>query len=202
MSREGELWPRRYQHFPNLSASEGRYSLRPILWEDRQAIMGWRNSQIDVLRQDTPITQEAQDAYFSTVVKPQFALTNPSQILWGFLEDEALIGYGGLVHIQWADERAEVSFLTDSQRLDATTFASDWFTYLSMLSNLAFVRLGLHKLTTETYEIRSHLIKILEEFGFRREGIHRDHHRIDNSWMISYSHGLLTSDLKEPSDPR
>lgn len=184
-------WPSSYLHLPPIEIRVDHHLLRPIAWEDRQTIRLWRNDQIHVLRQAQPLTASDQDRYFSEVVRPQMALPQPPQILWGLLEDDRLIGYGGLVHIQWADARGEVSFLTDPARLEPETFASDWQTFLAMLTTIASSRLGFHKLTTETYEIRSDVIDILESAGFKCEGTHPEHHRIGDRWVASLSHGLL-----------
>ena len=196
-------WPTGYAHFPQLTAASNGFLLRPIQWSDRKEIRGWRNDQIDVLRQSQELTVADQDRYFQDVIRPQMSVSEPPQILWGLLEEGTLIGYGGLVHIQWADSRAEVSFLTDSQRLDPSTFASDWNTYLALLVDIATSRLGIHKLTTETYEIRPDALAILESFGFQREGVHPEHHRVGEKWVTSFSHGLvLNSQVQDAADAR
>ena len=184
-------WPRGYRHFPDIDRSSGSLRIRPIHWEDREHIRRWRNAQIDVLRQAEPLSVVEQDRYFLEVVAPQLEMAHPPQILWAFEEDGVLIGYGGLVHIQWADRRAEVSFLTDEARLAPETFTRDWNGFLSLLASTASDALGFHKLTTETYEIRPLVIDILESNGFVREGTHPDHHRVDGRWVASLSHGLL-----------
>src|SRR5688500_4916477 len=86
------------------------YTMVTIRYEDIFLIKEWRNEQLDVLRQKQPLTDEQQKLYFQTVVSKLFAEENPRQILVSYLKDEILIGYGGLVHIDWEDKRAEVSF--------------------------------------------------------------------------------------------
>src|SRR5210317_2900 len=86
------------------------YSLVPIRMEDRYDIMRWRNEQIYHLRQKEPLTESQQDQYFEEVVSKLFDQEEPDQILFSFLEGAQLIGYGGLVHINWEDKNAEVSF--------------------------------------------------------------------------------------------
>ena len=71
---------------------------------------------------------------------------------------------------------------------------SDWRAYLAMLLPLCREGLGLHKLTTETYEFRTNLIPILEEHGFVLEGTLREHHRLDDRWVTSLAHGLILGD--------
>ena len=185
-------WDSGYRFFPELNATSAdeRYQLRPLHWNDRDAIRVWRNAQIDVLRQQNPLSANEQDSYFSSIVLPQLAEKLPEQILFAFLEDSQLVGYGGFVHIVWADRRAEVSFLTDIDRSDQKIFSQDWVEYLKLLVQLA-QKIGFHKLTTETYSIRPELIRILENFGFTREGILRDHHLIDGVPVDSFAHAYL-----------
>ena len=185
-------WDSGYHFFPELTASgaNNRYQLRPIHWNDRDAIRQWRNEQMDVLRQVDPLSANDQDSYFTNVVLPQLTRERPEQILFAFLEDSQLVGYGGFVHIVWSDHRAEVSFLTDINRSDQKIFSQDWLEYLSLLVQLAR-RIGFHKLTTETYGIRTELIEILENFGFTQEGICRDHHRINGTPVDSFAHAYL-----------
>lgn len=184
-------WPDGYLYWPSLEIAQDGFTLRPLRWEDREPIRRWRNAQIDVLRQASPLSEVDQDRYFSQIVRPQLQMENPPQILWALEADGQLIGYGGLVHIQWADLRAEVSFMTDPARLDPATFDADWRRYLRMVIHLAREGLAFHKLTTETYEIRGELIELLESEGFVREGVHPEHHRMPDRWVTSFTHGLV-----------
>lgn len=184
-------WPDAYACAPGLRASAGRYSVRPVHWDDREPIRRWRNEQIDVLRQAAPLTPAEQDAYYSTVIRPQFDQAQPAQVLLGFVVDGVLQGYGGVVHLHWADMRGEVSFLTATDRLDAATFRADWTAWLTLLVPLCRDVLGLHKLTTETYAFREALLPLLEEHGFVLEGTLREHHRLGDEWITSLAHGLL-----------
>jgi RimJ/RimL family protein N-acetyltransferase len=185
-------WDSSYRFFPELTATsaDNRYQLRPIHWNDRDAIREWRNAQIDVLRQQNPLSANEQDNYFLNVVLPQLTQEQPEQILFAFLENSQLVGYGGFVHIVWSDRRAEVSFLTDIDRSEQQIFSQDWSEYLNLLVKLAR-RIGFHKLTTETYSIRTELIEILEDFGFTQEGILRDHHLINGEPVDSFAHAYL-----------
>jgi RimJ/RimL family protein N-acetyltransferase len=192
MVEHNPQWDSGYHFFPELTASgaNNRYQLRPIHWNDRDAIRQWRNEQMDVLRQVDPLSANDQDSYFTNVVLPQLTQEQPEQILFAFLEDSQLVGYGGFVHIVWTDDCAEVSFLTDIDRTEQHIFSQDWSEYLTLLVQLAR-RIGFHKLTTETYGIRTELIEILENFGFTQEGILRDHHRINGAPVDSFAHAYL-----------
>lgn len=184
-------WLAAYACAPGLGGRHDGYRMRPIGWDDREPIRRWRNEQIDVLRQRGPLTVDDQDRYYRDVIAPQLAVAEPPQVLVAVELDGDLIGYGGVVHLAWGDRRGEVSFLTDTARLDDDTFVADWRAYLAMLVPAARDQLGLHKLTTETYAFRTTLVPLLEEVGFVLEGTLREHHDIDGVWVDSLAHGLL-----------
>ena len=155
------------QHF-------GRFELVPIRYEDRFLIMKWRNEQIYHLRQAHPLTEENQQRYFDNVVAKLFDNPRPDQILFSYLENGICIGYGGLVHINWIDRNAEISFIMDTS-LESEHFAEHWSNYLSMLHNVAFDDLSLHKIYTYAFDLRPHLYTTLEANGFTREAALKEH---------------------------
>ncbi len=137
------------------------YSIVPIRYEDRYAIMQWRNEQIYHLRQDKPLTKEAQDKYFDEVVAKIFKQEKPNQLLFSYLKDHQCIGYGGLVHINWVDKNAEISFVMDTS-LEEKYFKLHWSTYLALIEQVAFRELDLHKLYVYAFDLRPHLYSALE----------------------------------------
>jgi len=152
----------------------GVYSIVPLRYEDRFSIMKWRNEQIYHLRQARPLTKEDQQRYFDNVVSKLYDNPKPDQILFSYLERGVCIGYGGLVHINWIDRNAEISFIMDT-RLEAEHFSEHWKNYLIMLKKVAFEDLGLHKMFTYAFDLRPHLYPIFEAAGFKREAALKDH---------------------------
>ena len=146
----------------------GNYSILPLRYEDRFLIMKWRNEQIYHLRQAHPLTEEDQQRYFDNVVAKLYDNPKPDQILFSYLENDVCIGYGGLVHINWIDNNAEVSFIMDT-RLEKECFETHWSNYLTMLKEVAFNDLSLHKVYTYAFDLRPHLYDVLEANGFTRE---------------------------------
>jgi len=144
------------------------FSIVPIRMEDRYLIMKWRNEQIYHLRQNKPLTKEEQDNYFSTVVKSLFDKEKPEQILFSYLEGEKCIGYGGLVHINWVDKNAEISFVINTE-LEKDFFHKHWVTYLSLIEQVAFEELGFKKIYTYAFNLRAKLYIALESCGFKLE---------------------------------
>lgn len=152
----------------------GRFDLVPIRYEDRFLIMKWRNEQIYHLRQAYPLTEEDQQRYFDNVVAKLYDNPKPDQILFSYMEKDICVGYGGLVHINWIDNNAEVSFIMDT-RLEKEFFATHWSNYLTMLKEVAFNDLGLHKIYTYAFDLRPHLYEVLETNGFTREATLKEH---------------------------
>ena len=124
-------------------------------------IWEWRNEQIYHLRQAQPLTVDDQQRYFDNVVSKLYDNPKPDQILFSYLEKGICIGYGGLVHINWIDRNAEISFIMDTQ-LEAEHFADLWSKYLTLLRDVAFDDLGLHKIYTYAFDLRPHLYSVLE----------------------------------------
>lgn len=152
----------------------GDFSIVPLRFEDRFSIMKWRNEQIYHLRQACPLTEEDQQRYFDNVVSKLYDNPKPDQILFSYLERGVCIGYGGLVHINWIDRNAEISFIMDTQ-LEAEHFAEHWTNYLKMLRNVAFEDLRLHKMYTYAFDLRPHLYPIFESEGFICEARLKEH---------------------------
>ena len=144
---------------------KGNYALVPIRFEDRFDIMKWRNEQIYHLRQSRPLNAEDQDAYFNNVIAKLFDLEEPNQILFSFLENDKCIGYGGLVHINWLDKNAEVSFIMETS-LESNYFHEIWQAYLKLIELVAFDSLKFHKIYTYAFDLRPHLYESLESANF------------------------------------
>lgn len=166
----------------------GEYSIMPIRKIDRHLIMNWRNEQIYHLRQEKPLSLEEQDQYFEEVIDKLFCAQNPSQILFSYMKNNHCIGYGGLVHINWIDRNAEISFLMDTD-LEIHEFELHWRTFLDLLQKIEFSSISMHKIFIYAFDIRPHLYPILTEAGFFKDAELKDHCRIENSYhdVVIYS---------------
>jgi RimJ/RimL family protein N-acetyltransferase len=150
------------------------YSLTPIRHEDRLSIMKWRNEQVYHLRQSEHLTVEKQDNYFNTTVASLFNEERPNQILFSFLEGNECIGYGGLVHINWIDRNAEVSFIMNT-RLEEASFSKNWSAFLKCIEQLAFGELEFHKIFIYAFDLRPHLYDVLELNRYFKDARLEDH---------------------------
>lgn len=169
---------------------EEGFNLIPIRYQDRYDIMRWRNEQIYHLRQSKPLTEADQDRYFNEVVSTLFDQEQPKQILFSFLEDEQCIGYGGLVHINWVDRNAELSFIMDTS-LESSSFNEIWKAYLSLIELVAFQELGLHKIYTYAFDLRPHLYKAIEKASFKQEARLVEHIFFDDKYIDVLIHSKL-----------
>ena len=150
------------------------YGLSSIKMKDSIPIMKWRNEQISALRQKEPLTKRDQLTYFEKTVRPQFSEEKPDQVLLRFTHEGKLIGYGGLVHLNWEDARGEVSFLLESERAkDRNLYLKECKLFMKLLMKCAFLTLNLNKISTEAYSHREFHVRALESSGFTREGILR-----------------------------
>ena len=163
-----------YKVLNNQIFSSGKYTIVPIRIEDRHVIRKWRNEQIFHLRQNKVLSEEDQDNYFNTVVKSLFSQDHPNQILFSYLEDGECIGYGGLIHINWVDQNAEISFLTKTT-IKGTEYEFQMSTFMSLLDKVAFEELNFHKVFTYTFDVRPEIYPILEKNGFKREAVLKEH---------------------------
>lgn len=170
--------------------SNGNYSIVPIRMEDRLDIMKWRNEQIYHLRQSKPLTEEDQNRYFETVVKRIFSEEQPNQLLFSYLEGDTCIGYGGLVHINWVDKNAEISFIMKTV-LEQEHFQLHWVTYLGLIEQLAFGELELHKIFTYAFDLRPQLYPALEFAGFSLEAVFREHCLFQDEYIDVVIHSKI-----------
>jgi RimJ/RimL family protein N-acetyltransferase len=172
-----------------------QYSLVPLRMEDRYRIMKWRNEQIYHLRQSKPLTEKDQENYFESVVSSLFEQEKPNQILFSLLKNNECIGYGGLVHINWIDQHAEVSFIMDTS-LEKNQFEKLWTVFLYLLEDVAFHELKFHKLNTYAFDVRPHLYKVLEDNLFIEEARLKEHCYYKGQFIDVLLQGKINEDLK------
>ena len=184
----------KYKVLHNQDFVFGDYSIVPLRMQDRHKIMKWRNEQIYHLRQQQPLTVADQEAYFENVVAKLFDQELPGQILFSYLEENVCIGYGGLVHINWIDRNAELSFIMDTN-LEKEFFGFHWKTYLSLIEQVAFEELGLHKIYTYAFDLRPSLYHALEQSGFDRAARLQEHCFFEDKYIDVIIHSKIDKKL-------
>lgn len=172
-----------------------RYSIVPIRMKDRFEIMKWRNEQIYHLRQDKLLTIEDQNHYFATVVQNLFDDEKPNQLLFSYMEEGRCIGYGGLVHINWIDKNAEISFVMNTT-LEANDFQENWINYLKLIEKVAFEDLKFHKIFTYAFDLRPHLYQAIEIAGFSKEAVLKEHCLFNDVFLDVVIHSKFNNQNK------
>ncbi|PCE66558.1 GNAT family N-acetyltransferase [Sediminicola luteus] len=183
-------FPTKYKVLDVQKLNKGNFSIVPIRFQDRINIMKWRNEQIYHLRQNAPLTIEDQINYFNNVVAHEFDEPYPKQILFSFLEDNNCIGYGGLVHINWIDKNAEISFIMETE-LEKDYFRQHWHTYLGLIEKVAFENLKLHKIYVYAFDLRPHLYDILKDYSYFEDARLKDHCLFDGSFKDVVIHSKI-----------
>ena len=185
---------RKYKCLSEQVYSFNEYTIAPIRFQDRYDIMKWRNDQIYHLRQTNPLDKETQDSYFKNVVSKLFDIDKPTQILFSYFENNVFVGYGGLVHINWVDKNAEISFLMDTQ-LEEKFFEHHWKCFLNLIEKVAFGDLMFHKIYTYAFNIRPRLYKVLNNNNYKLEARLIEHSIIENKYVDVLIHTKFNSFL-------
>lgn len=171
--------------------------LVPIRFIDRYPIMNWRNDQIYHLRQSMILTKVEQDNYFNNQIKEAFSSDKPENILFSFLADGELLGYGGLVHIDWRSKNAEVSFLLKTSiKKNKKKYSFYFKNFIYLIKEVAFKELAFERIFSETYSIRKNQIQELEKVGFVFESVKENSVFIeqDNKFYDSVFHSIINKD--------
>ena len=183
---------RKYVCLCNQKFKIGSYYLKTVQDSQIEKIRLWRNAQIDVLRQREEISFQEQKAYYEKHVWEEMNHTYPNKILFSFFETSTHIGYGGLTNISWENKRAELSFILDNERAKKdSTYFTDFNMFLKLIKLVIFDSLKFNRIFTETYDIRSSHIRILELNGFNLEGRLLKHNLIKGSYIDSLIHGCI-----------
>lgn len=148
----------------------------PLCKKHMEHIRHWRNEQIRILRQQTPLSFEDQERYWDQVLVPLASLAQPSQILFAIEEQENLMGYCGLTHIDWSSGHAECSFLLATEIAEhSTQFSSVFNSFLQSIEYLAREELHFSSLTCEVFAFRKTLIAHLKNHAFVEMGKFRSY---------------------------
>lgn len=170
-------------------------STAPLNRDDFSRIRLWRNRQMDVLRQGSPLSEDDQTKYYENHIRHSYFTEKPVQMLFGLLSKDELIAYGGLVHIDWTAEQAELSFLHHVEyRRAPDAYREAFNVFLDMMKEFAFQAVKLNRIYTETYDIRPDHIRILENNGFVLERRMREQVKIQGKFVDSLIHGITKRD--------
>lgn len=184
------MFPLRYSCLQNNVYSNCEFKIVPIRFEDRVDIMNWRNEQMYHLRQAEPLTIENQNYYYNTTVSSLFSQERPNQILFSFLKNDELIGYGGLVHINWIDKNAEISFIMKTE-LEDDYFSLYWSSFLDLIETVAFQDLTFHKIYVYAFDLRPDLYLMLKANKYFKDAVLKDHCYFNDKFIDVVIHSKI-----------
>jgi RimJ/RimL family protein N-acetyltransferase len=167
--------------------------------DDLTQIKNWRNEQQNICRYWKPLTDDNQEDWYYTYSDKDareviFAIREIVTLKHGTpsyseTTKEYLIGYCGLVYIDWLNRRAEYSILVDKARHD--NYDEIFKKTTDFIVGYGFSVLNLNKITTETFAFRKHQIELLDKYGFERQGILIEHTYKKGKYWDSHLHAIF-----------
>lgn len=164
--------------------------------EDLTAFLRWRNLEDfkKHFREFRELSSDLQERWYQEKV-----LKDPSTLMFSIKRttDKELLGCCGLCYINWIHRHADLSLYIGFQDsyIDKEGYAKE---SLSLLVDYGFEQLGLNKIWTEIYEFDFKKKKLLDECGFKLDGILRENYYYDGRWWNSYLMSLLKKEYKKP----
>ena len=157
--------------------------------DDLAQIKKWRNEQQSICRYWKPLTDDNQEDWYFT-----YSDKDAREVIFAIrytLDDgsDVLIGYTGLVYIDWLNRRAEYSILVDLNY--HSNYDEIFQKTTDFIVDYGFNSLNLNKITTETFSHRTHQIELLEKYGFERQGVLKDHIYKDGKYWDSHLHAIF-----------
>lgn len=140
------------------------YSLDELKPQDWESIRSWRNAQLSILRQNSPLSFEEQQSYWKKL--SGLSLLESRTLCFSYKQKGQTIGYGGLVHIDFEKSSGEVSTLLDPIFAEPSPlFLKLSSIFLELTQNFA-QDLGLQVLTAEIFDHRIEMIRLFHKLGF------------------------------------
>ena len=121
------------------------------------------------------------------------------QILFSFLHLDKCVGYGGLVHLDWENKNAEISFVMDTI-LEKDHFKDYWRNFLKMIEIVAFEELELNKIYIYSYDLRPQLYQVTDDNLYILEAKLKEHVFCDGDYVDVNIHSKLISNYEKSSN--
>jgi UDP-4-amino-4,6-dideoxy-N-acetyl-beta-L-altrosamine N-acetyltransferase len=166
--------------------------LRAIEYDDLPTLIAWRNDP-KVYRyfyEHEPLSLAMQKAWFEK-------LTKSDEKFWivETLEEQQAIGTIGLVHIDWRSRKAELARVLVIEEYRHRGYGSE---LLCLLLRYCFDHLNMNRLYCDTFAKNQDAVAFYEKFGFKREGILRQHVFKDGCYCDLVYYGMLREEYLSP----
>ena len=169
---------------------KGSFYLRDVRAEDKEAIRQWRNSP-DVSRYmytDQKITEEEHERWFHN------AMRDTSRKYWIIMRDREAIGLVNLYDIDEKNRRCFWALYISDENVRSKGVGG-FVEYKVM--NYVFDDLEYNKLCCEALSNNTRAINFYKSFGFREEGIYRQHMMKSGEYVDVVALAILKSEWDE-----
>lgn len=158
-----------------------KVKLRQIEQADLPQLRDWRNDPKirSRTRGFTPLNLLLQDKWWNSL--------DNTNIMFGIVTDH-LVGACGLVHINWKDRNAELSYYIGDPGYRGKGIGRH-VAYL--LFEYGFHELNMHKVWGEIYANAADIVAIDQKLGFTLEATMRETYWYDGKWWDSHIVGML-----------
>ncbi|WP_262383821.1 UDP-4-amino-4,6-dideoxy-N-acetyl-beta-L-altrosamine N-acetyltransferase [Pseudomonas fragi] len=162
--------------------------LRPIEQHELELMLDWRNAPNVRANMYTrhEISLEEHLAWWARVQQ------RDDQQYFMYEADDTPLGIVGFVGIDKTSENSSWAFYASPEAPKGTGSKMEF-----LALECAFNQLTLHKLYCEVLAFNAPVIKLHQKFGFSVEGILREHHKIDDTFIDIYRLGLLKTEWAE-----
>jgi len=145
-------------------------TLRPLEFEDIDTLYNWDSDiELDMLAGWGPKRSRAayRQRYERRIAEPEDGL-----YMFGIVVEERLVGYVQLARIDRTDRHAEVGIVIGDKALWGRGIGR---TALRLLLDYAFTARALERVCANVYGFNTRSQHLMEQVGFQREGILRQH---------------------------
>lgn len=159
------------------------------------------NIELELLSgEDSIISQIAEDSddLFNMSEVWLYPKGTPTQMIFAIKKDGKLIGELKLQNIRWFNRKAELSIILKKEEQSRGTGTE----IVKKIIEYAFGKMNLHRLEAEVIETNSASIKLIEKFGFKKEGVLREAKFQNGKFIDIYRYGLLRSEYNKQGNEK
>lgn len=160
-----------------------------------------QNLELELLESEESIINEiAEDSedLFNMSEVWLYPKGTPTQMIFAIKKNDSLIGELKLRNIRWFNRKAELSIILkkDEQKKGIGT------EIVEKIIEYAFVKMNFHRLEAEVIETNITSIKLIEKFGFRKEGVLREAKYQNGKFIDIYRYGLLKTEYNKQGNKK
>jgi len=169
-----------------------RINLVPLTGDDAEACFVWLNDMaitVDLGQEPLPAGLDRQREY----LKEMYAHTQKNRLILGIQlkGDGSLIGTGGLSHIEWVNQRAELTLYIGQKDQQGKGYGTE---ATRLILDHAFRKLNLHSVMLRAIDYNAAAIACYRKCGFKLIGRRREAKIIDNQHFDVLYMDILASE--------